>query len=97
MIHQITGFIHVSDYRRPNSDRTRDAYWRMCVVGAAHILAAGKAPVLVIGASRAVDGLSASGSWFPGREKQRSLWYRIKQIMRLGWVNLTKVRMYVWA
>ena len=88
VIHQITGFIHVSDYRRPDSDRTCDAYWRMCVVGAAHILAAGKAPVLAIGASRAVDGLS---------EKQEGLRYRIKQIMRLGWVNLTKVRMYVWA
>ena len=32
-------------------------------VRAAHILAAGKAPVLVIGASRAVDGLSALRSW----------------------------------
>ena len=62
-------------------------------VRVAHILAAGKAPVLVIGASRAVDGLSALRSWSSGREKQRSLWYRIKQIMRLGWVNLTKVRM----
>ena len=69
-----------------------------CVfVCAAHILAAGKAPVLVIGASWAVNGLSASGSWFPGREKQRSLRYRIKQIMRIGRVDPTKVCAYVSA
>ena len=88
VIHQITGFIHVSDYQRPDSDCTRDAYWRMRVVGTAHVLAAGKAPVLAIGASRAVGGLSG---------EQTGLRYRIKQIMRLGQVNLTKVRMYVWA
>ena len=60
----------------------------MCVICAAPILAAGKAPVLVIGASPAVDGLL---------REQEGLRYRIKQIMRLGWVNLTKVRMYVRA
>ena len=36
---------------------------RCVFVCAAHILAAGKGPVLVIGASRAVDGLLASRSW----------------------------------
>ena len=60
----------------------------MCVICAAPILAAGKAPVLVIGASPAVDGLL---------REQEGLRYRIKQIRRVGRVDHTRVCAYVSA